>query len=383
MDYAKLSIDKHRELNGKLEVRSRMSVTSKDELSVAYTPGVAAPCLEIHKDVNQARELTSSKKTVAVVSDGSAVLGLGDIGPEASLPVMEGKCVLFKEFGDVDAFPIVLNTQDVDEIVETVVRMSPGFGGINLEDIAAPRCFEIERKLIERLDIPVFHDDQHGTAVVVLAGLINAQKVLGKDGKDVKIVINGSGAAGVAIAKLLLDYGYGNIVMCDSHGIISSSRDNLNSAKQALLEFTNKDNISGTLSDAVAGRDVFIGVSAPNVLSQDDVRTMNAQPIIFAMANPNPEITPDDAYAAGAGVVATGRSDYPNQLNNVLVFPGIFRGAIDSGAQAFTNEIKFAAAEGLASLVQEPSRDKIIPGPFDAGVAEAIAKAVIDRSEVV
>jgi malate dehydrogenase (oxaloacetate-decarboxylating) len=380
MDYAKLSIDKHRELNGKLEVRSRMSVTSKDELSVAYTPGVAAPCLEIHKDVNQARELTSSKKTVAVVSDGSAVLGLGDIGPEASLPVMEGKCVLFKEFGDVDAFPIVLNTQDVDEIVETVVRMSPGFGGINLEDIAAPRCFEIERKLIERLDIPVFHDDQHGTAVVVLAGLINAQKVLGKDGKDVKIVINGSGAAGVAIAKLLLDYGYGNIVMCDSHGIISSSRDNLNSAKQALLEFTNKDNISGTLSDAVAGRDVFIGVSAPNVLSQDDVRTMNAQPIIFAMANPNPEITPDDAYAAGAGVVATGRSDYPNQLNNVLVFPGIFRGAIDSGAKAFTNEIKFAAAEGLASLVHEPSRDKIIPGPFDAGVADAIAKAVIDRN---
>jgi len=379
MDYKARSIELHKEKRGKLEVISRVAVGTKDDLSLAYTPGVAAPCLEIADDVTKAKEMTSSKNTVAVISDGSAVLGLGNIGPQASLPVMEGKCVLFKEFAGVDAFPIVLDTQDVDEIVQTIKMIAPTFGGINLEDISAPRCLEIERRLIEELDIPVFHDDQHGTAIVVLAGLINALKLVNKTKEEVRIVVNGSGAAGIAITRLLHDYGFAHLMVCDSRGIISRGRDNLNYAKEELLEFTNLENRTGDIHEAIKGADIFIGVSAPDTLKAEDIKNMNEQAIVFAMANPVPEIMPDIASEAGAAIVATGRSDFANQLNNVLVFPGIFKGAFEAGATAFTNDIKFAAAEGLAALVAEPTTDKIIPDPFEPGVADAIAQAVIEK----
>jgi malate dehydrogenase (oxaloacetate-decarboxylating) len=379
MDYKARSIELHKEKRGKLEVVSRVAVGTKDDLSLAYTPGVAAPCLEIADDVTKAKKMTSSKNTVAVISDGSAVLGLGNIGPQASLPVMEGKCVLFKEFAGVDAFPIVLDTQDVDEIVQTIKMIAPTFGGINLEDISAPRCLEIERRLIKELDIPVFHDDQHGTAIVVLAGLINALKLVDKTKEGVRIVVNGSGAAGIAITRLLHDYGFAHLMVCDSRGIISRGRDNLNYAKEELLEFTNLENRTGDIHEAIKGADIFIGVSAPDTLKAEDIKNMNEQAIVFAMANPVPEIMPDIASEAGAAIVATGRSDFANQLNNVLVFPGIFKGAFEAGATAFTNDIKFAAAEGLAALVAEPTTDKIIPDPFEPGVADAIAQAVIEK----
>ena len=379
MDYNKLSIDEHKRKKGKIEICSRMRVSNKDELSIAYTPGVAAPCLEIEKNPAAAFEMTSSKNTVAVISDGTAVLGLGDIGPVASLPVMEGKAVLFKEFGGVDAFPIVLNTKNVDTIVKTIEMIAPTFGGINLEDISAPRCFEVERRLLKSLDIPVFHDDQHGTAIVVLAGLINALKVVSKDVKDVSVVVNGAGAAGIAITKLLVDYGVENIVVCDSVGIISNGRERLNDEKVGLLDITNRDNLVGDVYDALRGSDVFIGVSKGNLIFEDDIKSMNKDSIVFAMANPIPEIMPDIALKAGARVVATGRSDFDNQLNNVLVFPGIFKGAFEVRAKRITTDMKIAAAIGLANCVENPVEDRIIPEPFEKGVADTIAKAIVDN----
>lgn len=379
MNYSEKSIKMHEDNIGKLSIESKVKIQNKDDLSTAYTPGVAAPCLDIEKNPERAKVLTSAKSTVAVITDGSAVLGLGDIGPDASLPVMEGKCILFKEFGGVNAFPIAINTQNVDKFVDTVKRIAPSFGGINLEDISAPRCFEIEKRLIDELDIPVFHDDQHGTAIVVLAGLINALQLTNRTKENTKIVMNGAGAAGVAITKLLLDYGFEDIIMCDSKGIISSSRDNLNETKKSLLSVTNKEDISGDLKTAIKGRDVFIGVSKGNLLTKEDIQTMNKDSIILAMANPTPEILPEDAKAGGAAVIATGRSDFDNQLNNVLVFPGIFKGALESGAKKFTNEMKFAAAEKLAALVENPTPDYIIPDGFHDGVARAIADAVKEQ----
>ena len=366
----------HKQAKGKIEVIVRTPIRSQEDLRLAYTPGVAEPCLEIAKNKELAYVYTRKHNMVAVVTDGSAVLGLGNIGPEASLPVMEGKCVLFKEFADVDAFPIALDTQDVDEIVETVVRIAPMFGGINLEDISAPRCFEVERKLQERLSIPVFHDDQHGTAIVALAGLINACKVVGKEIKNVMVVINGVGAAGVAITNLLLHIGVKDIVLIDSQGIICSARTELSTEKQELLAKTNRKNICGTLEDAMKGADVFIGVSKPGVLTESMVRTMGEKPIIFAMANPVPEIMPDLAYAAGAVIVATGRSDFPNQINNVLAFPGIFRGLLDARISKVTMDMKVAAAEAIASYVEHPTVENIIPAPIDRGVAEVVAKTI-------
>jgi malate dehydrogenase (oxaloacetate-decarboxylating) len=376
MDYQQKSTEYHRKMKGKLEIVSKMPITNQDELSLAYTPGVAGPCLEIAQDKDQAYELTSSKNAVAVVSDGSSVLGLGDIGPEAALPVMEGKAALFKAYAGVDAFPIVLNTKDIDEIITAVKMIAPTFGGINLEDIGAPRCFEIERRLNEELTIPVFHDDQHGTAIVVLAGIINALKVVGKEIETAQIVINGAGAAGSAIAKLLHSYGALNITMCDKDGILSSSLEGLDDAKKALLSFTNKEDVSGSVHDAIKNADVFIGVSRGDILTAEDVETMASDAIVFAMANPTPEIMPDEAKKGGARIVATGRSDFPNQLNNVLVFPGIFKGAIQTRACAVTNAMKIDAAKALAALVDEPTEDEIIPSPFHPGVADAIASAV-------
>lgn len=366
----------HKQAKGKIEVIVRTPIRSQEDLRLAYTPGVAEPCLEIAKNKELAYVYTRKHNMVAVVTDGSAVLGLGNIGPEASLPVMEGKCVLFKEFADVDAFPIALDTQDVDEIVETVVRIAPMFGGINLEDISAPRCFEVERKLQERLSIPVFHDDQHGTAIVALAGLINACKVVGKEIKNVMVVINGVGAAGVAITNLLLHIGVKDIILIDSQGIICSARTELSTEKQELLAKTNRKNICGTLEDAMKGADVFIGVSKPGVLTESMVRTMGEKPIIFAMANPVPEIMPDLAYAAGAVIVATGRSDFPNQINNVLAFPGIFRGLLDARISKVTMDMKVAAAEAIANYVEHPTVENIIPAPIDRGVAEVVAKTI-------
>lgn len=375
-DYQKLSIQAHKKVRGKITIISNLPLTNQDDLSIAYTPGVAGPSLAIAKNPKLARDMTIKGNSVAIVSDGSAVLGLGNIGPEAALPVMEGKAVLFKRFANIDAYPIVLATQDTEAIIQTVKNISPGFGGINLEDISAPRCFEIEERLKQELDIPVMHDDQHGTAIVVLAGLINAFKVTGKQTKTVKVVINGAGAAGIAITKLLYLYGLKDIIVCDSQGIISRKRKNLNKFKKEILKITNKNNIVGTLFDALKNRDVFIGVSQGNLVDEYHIKTMAKDCIIFAMANPIPEIMPNKARRAGAAVVATGRSDFPNQINNSLVFPGIFRGALDSQAKRITNKMKLAAAEALAKVVKQPSPTKIIPGPFDKSVVKAVAGAV-------
>lgn len=377
MDYAKESLKMHYDLKGKIEVVSRAKVDSSEALSLAYTPGVAAPCLEIQKDVNKSFELTRRWNTVAVVTDGSAVLGLGDIGPEAGMPVMEGKCVLFKEFGDVDAIPLCIRSHDVDEIVNTVRLLAGSFGGVNLEDISAPRCFEIEKKLKECCDIPIFHDDQHGTAVITMAGLINALKIVGKKLADVKIVTSGAGAAGIAIIKLLISMGLKNVIMTDRHGAIYEGRDNLNAVKEEMAEITNQSHEKGSLADVIKGADVFIGVSAPGTLTKDMVRSMAKDPVIFACANPVPEIYPDEAKEAGAAVVSTGRSDFPNQVNNVLCFPGIFRGALDVHAADINDEMKIAAAYAIAGLVsdEELNPDYILPAAFDSRVKDAVAEA--------
>ena len=381
MDYAKESLRLHGEWKGKIEMVTRVPVKTKDDLSLAYTPGVAQPCLEIQKDPTKSYELTRRWNMAAVITDGSAVLGLGDIGPEAGMPVMEGKCVRFKAFGDVDAFPICVKTKDVDEFVETVYNISGSFGGINLEDIAAPRCFEIERKLKEKCDIPIFHDDQHGTAVITLAGLTNALKVVGKKKEDVRIVTSGAGAAAIAITKLLLSAGFKDITMCDRKGAIYKGREGLNWIKTEMAEVTNLDHKAGSLADMLVGADVFIGVSAPNTVTTEMVKTMNKDAIIFACANPTPEIFPDAAKAGGAKVISTGRSDYPNQINNVLAFPGIFRGAFDVRASDINEEMKVAAAEALAALVGDQlSEDYIIPAAFDPRVGSAVAKAVAEAA---
>ena len=378
MDYAKKSLEMHYELKGKIEIAPRAKADTREALSLAYTPGVAAPCLEIQKDVNKSYELTRRWNTVAVVTDGTAVLGLGDIGPEAGMPVMEGKCLLFKEFGGVDAVPLCIRSKDVDEIVNTVALLAGSFGGINLEDISAPRCFEIERRLKERCDIPVFHDDQHGTAVIMLAGLMNALKVVGKRLEDIKIVTSGAGAAGIAIIKLLSSCGAGSVIMTDRHGAIYKGREDLNPAKREIAEITNKSCEKGTLADVIKGADVFIGVSAPGVLTKEMVASMAENAIVFACANPTPEIFPDEAKAAGAAVVSTGRCDYPNQINNVLAFPGIFRGALDARASEINDEMKIAAAHALAGMVGDDrlSRDNILPQAFDPGVGDIVAAAV-------
>ena len=378
MDYAEESLRLHGEWKGKIEVVSRVPVSSREDLALAYTPGVARPCLEIRENVEKSYELTRRHNMCAVITDGSAVLGLGDIGPEAGMPVMEGKCVLFKAFGDVDAFPLCVKTKDVDEFVNTVALISGSFGGINLEDISAPRCFEIEKKLKERTDIPIFHDDQHGTAVITLAGLTNALKVVGKKKEEVRIVTSGAGAAATAIVKLLLHAGFRNIIMCDRKGAIYEGREGLNWIKEEMAKVTNSEKKAGSLADMLAGADVFIGVSAPGTVTTQMVRTMNRDAILFACANPTPEIFPDDAKAGGAAVVATGRSDFPNQINNVLAFPGIFRGTFDVRARDINVEMKVAAAQALAGLIaqEELSADYIIPYAFDPRVGPAVAKAV-------
>ena len=378
MDYAEKSLELHYKLKGKIEVTARAKVGDREALSLAYTPGVAAPCLEIQKDVSKSYELTRRWNTVAVVTDGTAVLGLGDIGPEAGMPVMEGKCVLFKEFGGVDAVPLCIRSKDVDEIVNAVALLAGSFGGVNLEDISAPRCFEIERRLKERCDIPVFHDDQHGTAVIMLAGLMNALKAVGKKLDDVKIVTSGAGAAGIAIIKLLVSVGAKNVVMTDRRGAIYKGRADLNPAKQEIAEKTNPAGERGGLKDVIKGADVFIGVSAPGVLTPEMVRSMAENAIVFACANPTPEIFPDEAKKAGAAVVSTGRSDYPNQINNVLAFPGIFRGALDARASEINDEMKIAAANAIAGLVsdEELCCDNILPQAFDPRVGKTVAEAV-------
>ena len=378
MDYAKESLRLHYEWKGKLEVTPRAAVDSKEALSLAYTPGVAQPCLEIQKDVDKSYGLTRRWNTVAVVTDGTAVLGLGDIGPEAGMPVMEGKCVLFKAFGDVDAIPLCVRSKDVDDIVKTVALLAGSFGGVNLEDIAAPRCFEIERKLKECCDIPIFHDDQHGTAVITLAGLTNALKVVGKKLDEIRIVVNGAGAAAVSITKLLLSAGAKDITLCDRKGAIYEGRDGLNWIKEEIAQITNPENRSGSLAEMLVGADVFIGVSAPGMVTTEMVKTMNKDAIVFACANPTPEIFPDDAKAGGAAVVSTGRSDFPNQINNVLAFPGIFRGALDARASDINDAMKIAAAHALADLISDEdlSADYIIPAAFDPRVKDAVAAAV-------
>ena len=378
MDYAKEALKCHYEWQGKIEVTARAKVSDKDSLSLAYTPGVAQPCLEIQKDINKSYELTRRHNLVAVITDGTAVLGLGDIGPEAGMPVMEGKCVLFKEFGGVDAFPLCIRSKDVDEIVNTIAMIAGSFGGINLEDIAAPRCFEIERKLKEKVDIPVFHDDQHGTAIVCSAALMNGLKCVGKKVEDATVVINGAGSAGIAIAKLFIQVGVKNVIMCDRFGIVCKGKEGMTSAQAEMAEISNKNNIDGTLADALVGADVLVGVSAPGVVSRDMIRSMAKDPIVMAMANPVPEIMPDEAKVAGAAVVGTGRSDYPNQINNVLAFPGIFRGALDVRASDINEEMKVAAAKAIASLVsdEELCPEYIIPKAFDERVGATVAAAV-------
>ena len=382
MDYGKESLKMHYDLKGKIEMVSRAAVDSKEALSLAYTPGVATPCLEIQKDINKSFELTRRWNTVAVVTDGTAVLGLGDIGPEAGMPVMEGKCVLFKEFGGVDAIPLCVRSKDVDEIVNTVRLLAGSFGGVNLEDISAPRCFEIEQKLKECCDIPIFHDDQHGTAVITLAGVINALKLVGKKLEEVKIVTSGAGAAGIAIIKLLMAMGLKNVIMTDRMGAIYKGRENLNAIKAEMAEITNFNQEKGTLAEVIKGADVFIGVSAPGTLTGDMVRTMAKDPIVFACANPTPEIFPEEAKAAGAAVVSTGRSDFPNQVNNVLCFPGIFRGALDVRASEINDEMKIAAAYAIAGLVsdEELNADYILPMAFDKRVKDAVAKATAEAA---
>ena len=377
MDYAKESLKLHYQWRGKLSIVPKMEVRDKQSLSLAYTPGVAQPCLEIQKDINKSYELTGRWNTVAVVTDGSAVLGLGDIGPEAGMPVMEGKCVLFKAFGGVDAIPLCIRSHDVDEIVNTVALLAGSFGGVNLEDISAPRCFEIERKLKERCDIPIFHDDQHGTAIIVAAALTNALKIVGKRLEDVTAVFSGAGAAGTAIFRLLKSMGLGDAVICDSRGAICSARADLNEEKQSLLAISNREDRGGSLADVIRGADVFIGVSAPGAVTPDMVRSMADRPILFPMANPVPEIMPDEARAAGAAVVGTGRSDFPNQINNVLAFPGVFRGALDVRASDINEAMKMAAARALADLVgDELSPNYIVPAAFDPRVCPAVAEAV-------
>ena len=380
MDYNQMSLKMHEENHGKLEVVSKVAINDRDDLSTAYTPGVAEPCRKIHANPADVYKYTCKANTVAVVSDGTAVLGLGDIGPEAAIPVMEGKSVLFKRFAGVDAFPICLDTKDVDEIVETVKRIAPVFGGINLEDISAPRCFEIESRLKEELDIPVFHDDQHGTAI---AGLINALKLVGKPFDKANVVINGAGSAGISICKLLLALGIGNVVLVDKNGALCPGADWMNPAQAAMAEVTNKDKQTGALAEIMKGKDVFIGVSAPNIVTAEMVASMANDPIVFAMANPTPEIMPEEAKKGGVRVMATGRSDYPNQINNVLVFPGIFRGALDAKAKAITEEMKIAAAKAIASIVtdEELNEEYIIPGAFDERVAKVVAKAVSDEAK--
>ena len=382
MDYAKESLRLHGEWKGKIEVVATVPVATKDDLSLAYTPGVAQPCVEINKDVNKSYELTRRHNLCAVITDGTAVLGLGDIGPEAGMPVMEGKCVLFKAFGDVDAFPLCIKSKDVDEIVNTVYMISGSFGGVNLEDISAPRCFEIERKLKEKCDIPIFHDDQHGTAVVTLAGLTNALKVVGKKKEEVKIVTSGAGAAAISIVKLLLSAGFKNVVMTDRTGAIYEGRENLNWIKKEMALVTNLNKEQGKLADVIKGADVFIGVSAPGTLTTEMVKTMNRDAIVFACANPTPEIFPEDAKAGGAKVISTGRSDYPNQVNNVLAFPGIFRGTFDVRASDINEEMKMAAAMALAGLItdDELNEEYILPKAFDPRVGPAVAKAVAEAA---
>ncbi|MBO5034144.1 MAG: NAD-dependent malic enzyme [Oscillospiraceae bacterium] len=382
MDYASESLKLHYELKGKIEMTPRAAVDSKEALALAYTPGVAQPCLEIQKDVSKSYDLTRRWNTVAVVTDGTAVLGLGDIGPEAGMPVMEGKCVLFKAFGDVDAIPLCVRSKSVDDIVNTVALLAGSFGGVNLEDISAPRCFEIEEKLKERCDIPIFHDDQHGTAVITLAGMLNALKVVGKKIEDVKIVTSGAGAAGIAIIKLMMSMGLKNVIMTDRQGAIYEGREGLNPIKEEMARITNRNREKGTLAEVIKGGDVFVGVSAPGTLTAEMVKTMAKDPIIFACANPTPEIFPDEAKAAGAAVVSTGRSDFPNQVNNVLCFPGIFRGALDVRASAITENMKIAAAYAIAGLVsdEELSADYILPQAFDPRVKDAVAKAVAEAA---
>ncbi len=383
MTNAEKALQLHEEWNGKFETTPKMKIQTREDLALAYTPGVAEPCKVIAKDKEAAYKYTIKSNTIAVVSDGSAVLGLGNIGAHAAMPVMEGKAVLFKEFGNVNAVPICLDTQDTEEIIKTVVNIAPAFGGINLEDISAPRCFEIETRLKEILDIPVFHDDQHGTAIVVLAGIINGLKVTGKTKEDCQVVVNGAGSAGVAITKLLLTYGFKHVTMCDKSGILSKTSEGLNWMQQSMMEVTNLENKTGSLADALRGADIFVGVSAPNIVTADMVKTMNKDAIIFAMANPVPEIMPDVAKAAGARVVGTGRSDFPNQVNNVIAFPGIFKGALEGSARQITEDMKLAAALAIANLVpdDEVSDVNILPEAFDPRVADVVSKAVIDHIE--
>ena len=378
MDIAQESLRLHEQWQGKLDTVPKMKIETREDLALAYTPGVAEPCRKIAANPEDAYKYTMKANTVAVVSDGSAVLGLGNIGPAAAMPVMEGKCALFKAFGGVNAVPLCLDTQDVDEIVETVKRIAPSFGGINLEDISAPRCFEIERRLIDELDIPVFHDDQHGTAIVVLSGVINTLRLTGKKKEDCRVVVNGAGSAGIAIAKLLLNYGFRNLILCDKCGIINSRSEGINEAQRAMLATTNLNDEQGSLADAMRGADIFVGVSAPGIVSADMVKSMNDDAILFAMANPTPEIFPDVAREAGARVVGTGRSDFPNQINNVVAFPGIFKGALEARATRITKQMKLAAAEALAALVSddELSEDFIMPEPFDPRAVEVVAAAV-------
>jgi malate dehydrogenase (oxaloacetate-decarboxylating) len=380
MDIAEKALELHEQWQGKLNTVPKMEIKTREDLALAYTPGVAEPCKKIAEDESLAYVYTQKANTVAVVSDGSAVLGLGNIGPAAAMPVMEGKCALFKAFGGVNAVPLCLDTQDVDEIVETVKRLAPSFGGINLEDISAPRCFEIERRLIDELDIPVFHDDQHGTAIVVLSGVINALRLTGKKKEDCRVVVNGAGSAGIAIAKLLLNYGFRNLILCDKCGIICSASEGINDAQRAMLATTNLNDEQGSLADAMRGADIFIGVSAPGIVSADMVKSMNDDAILFAMANPTPEIFPDVAREAGARVVGTGRSDFPNQINNVVAFPGIFKGALEARATRITKQMKLAAAEALAALVSDDQlcEDFIMPEAFDPRAVEVVAKAVAD-----
>ena len=384
MDYAKESLKKHYEWRGKLEVTPRAAVDTSEALSLAYTPGVAEPCLEIQKDINKSYELTRRWNTVAVVTDGTAVLGLGDIGPEAGMPVMEGKCVLFKAFGGVDAIPLCIRSKDVDTIVETVALLAGSFGGVNLEDISAPRCFEIERKLKERCDIPIFQDDQHGTAVITLAGLTNALKIVGKKMEDIRIVVNGAGSAAIAITKLLISAGAVNVTLCDRKGAIYEGRkEGMNPVKEEMSKITNPERKAGSLADTMVGADVFIGVSAPGVVTTDMIRTMNRDAIVFACANPTPEIFPDDAKAGGARIVSTGRSDFPNQINNVLAFPGIFRGALDARASDINDAMKIAASRALAELISDEDLNEnyIIPAAFDPRVKDSVAKAVYEAAK--
>ncbi len=378
MDFNKLSLDEHYKWRGKLDIVPKMPLNSIKDLSIAYTPGVAEPCLQIQKDINKSYELTGRWNTIAVVTDGTAVLGLGDIGPEAGMPVMEGKCVLFKKFGDVNAVPICIRSKDVDDIVNTISLISGSFGGINLEDISAPRCFEIERKLKEKTDIPIFHDDQHGTAVVTLAALINALKLAGKKIEEIKVVTSGAGAAGIAIIKLLIAVGLKNIIMCDRIGAIYEGRENLNKEKEEMAKITNKQSVKGTLKEVIKGADVFIGVSAPNTVTEEMVSSMAEKPILFPMANPTPEIMPEKAIAAGAFIVGTGRSDFSNQINNLLAFPGIFRGALDVRAKDINEEMKIAAAYALANTIKESdlTTEYIIPSPFDPRIKEKVSNAV-------